>query len=200
VGLCVEQNNNIYVVDNFDYRVNRISPAGVVTFLGALPAASRRPVAGIWNRGPSKNPAGIAVDRTGTLYVTDGATVQKGSLPLQIYVFNVAGTTELIPAKAAPSVLRFSHPITSFTQRRNVLLLKLRGPPSTQVKLFVKRVASTGGHDASHSEKSPRVWLKAPNESPAGSAAWPPFFNGPAFNTLNATTNIFPRCFTSGHV
>lgn len=77
VGLCVDQNNNIYVVDNFDYRVNRISPAGVVTFLGALPAASRRPVAGIWNRGPSKNPAGIAVDRSGVLYVTDGATVMR---------------------------------------------------------------------------------------------------------------------------
>lgn len=74
LGLCIDQNGNLYVGDQFNYRVRKVSPAGAVTtFAGVL-----------WNSNPNTGevdgdgtvatfdtPTGVGCDNNGNVYVAD---------------------------------------------------------------------------------------------------------------------------------
>jgi hypothetical protein len=69
-GIAVDSGDNVFVVDSGNYTIRKITPAGVVTTLGGIPA-----VLG-WNDGVGTGvrfnfPVGIAVNASGKIYVAD---------------------------------------------------------------------------------------------------------------------------------
>jgi hypothetical protein len=74
VGLCIDQNGFLYVADQFNYRVRKVSPAGVVTtFAGAasdgIPA--HEALNGDASTATFDNPHDVACDKYGNIYVAD---------------------------------------------------------------------------------------------------------------------------------
>ena len=77
-GVAVDSATNVYVADYFNHTIRKITPAGVVSTLAGLP--------GVWGNADGTNsaarfyePAGIAVDSRGNVYVVDSGnqTIRK---------------------------------------------------------------------------------------------------------------------------
>jgi hypothetical protein len=69
VGVAVDAAGNIYVVDEFNYRIRKITPSGVVsTLAGDGTAGSAN---GTGTAAQLHSQGGVAVDATGNLYVAD---------------------------------------------------------------------------------------------------------------------------------
>jgi sugar lactone lactonase YvrE len=66
-GLTVDATGNVYAVDADNYAIRKTTPAGVVT---TLKDGTGKPVS-------LGAPVGIAIDRAGTIYVTDSSAVRK---------------------------------------------------------------------------------------------------------------------------
>ncbi len=77
-GVAVDGTGNVYVVDQNNYTIRKISPAGVVTTLAGL-AGSAGYADGKGSLARFSKPAGVAVDSAGSVYVADqgNGTVRK---------------------------------------------------------------------------------------------------------------------------
>ncbi len=87
-GLAVDISGTLFVADQNNSTIRKITAAGVVTTLGGC-AGSLGNVDGLGGAARFRNPAGIALDPWGNLYVADSANniIRKGApfgLPLQI--------------------------------------------------------------------------------------------------------------------
>src|SRR5439155_23731951 len=69
-GVAVDSNGNLYVGDQFDYTIRKVTPAGVVTTLAGL-TGSYGSVDGTGRGGGVTRPWGVAVDRSGNVDVAD---------------------------------------------------------------------------------------------------------------------------------
>ncbi len=68
VGIAVAKDGTIFVADEFNHRIRKITPAGVVsTFAGTTPGFTN----GTGTNARFSNPRGIAIDTEGTLYIAD---------------------------------------------------------------------------------------------------------------------------------
>lgn len=70
-GVAVDGQGNVYVADGTNYRIRKISPAGVVTTLAG--SGARGFADGAAATAQFDLPNGIAVDRQGNVYVADGS-------------------------------------------------------------------------------------------------------------------------------
>lgn len=70
-GVAADTAGNVYVTDFSANTVRKITPAGLVTTLAGLAGATGASVDGTGNAARFDQPAGIAVDAAGTLYVTE---------------------------------------------------------------------------------------------------------------------------------
>jgi sugar lactone lactonase YvrE len=73
-SVAVDSAGNVYVVDNFNQRIRKITPGGVVTTLagsGATGMGNGGYAEGPGTEAQFSNPLGVAVDSAGNVYVTD---------------------------------------------------------------------------------------------------------------------------------
>jgi hypothetical protein len=69
-GICVDSNGNVYVADQFNDTIRKITPGGVVSTLAGTPLAAGS-ADGTGASARFNGPAGVAVDSSGNLYVSD---------------------------------------------------------------------------------------------------------------------------------
>ena len=91
-GLAVDGDGNVYVTDNDNHTIRKITPAGVVTTLAGT--------AGAWGSDDGtgadarfQNPHGVAVDGDGNVYVTDSRDAIRKITPAGV-VTTWAGTAQ----------------------------------------------------------------------------------------------------------
>ncbi len=77
IGLAVDKDDNVYVADNGNHQIRKISPTGVVTTLMGKPTGSSKPRDGDRKTGHLVDPIALTIDSTGNLYVTDRTSVRK---------------------------------------------------------------------------------------------------------------------------
>ena len=77
-GIAVDSNDNVYVADNLNQTIRKITSAGAVTTLAGS-AGFAGSADGTGTSARFKNPEGIAVDSNGSVYVADfgNATIRK---------------------------------------------------------------------------------------------------------------------------
>ncbi len=70
-GIAVDGSNNIYVVDTLNSRVRMVSPGGVITTLAGTGVAGYSGDGGSASLAQLNNPAAVAVDTGGNVYIAD---------------------------------------------------------------------------------------------------------------------------------
>ena len=75
INLAIDQSDNLYVADQNNLLVRKITPAGVVTTLAGNKL--RGHTDGQGNSATFDGPSGIAIDASGNLYVADYLTIRK---------------------------------------------------------------------------------------------------------------------------
>jgi len=78
-GVAVDSADNVYVADTYNNTIRKVTPARVVTTLGGLPG-NIGTANGTGSAARFSNPAGLAVDGDGNVYVADFYfnTIRKG--------------------------------------------------------------------------------------------------------------------------
>ncbi|WP_198315454.1 IPT/TIG domain-containing protein [Chitinophaga tropicalis] len=96
--VAIDASGNLYVTDEFNYRVRKITPAGVVsTFAGA------------WTYTILNDPLGITIDASGNLYVADISRQIKKISPTGVVTI-IAGSGENGYVDGPASLARFNNP------------------------------------------------------------------------------------------
>jgi|SRR6476661_1529599 len=123
VGLAVDAAGTVYVADQGNHRIRRISPAGFVTTLaGVATLAEIRGADGMYGaRGSSdgsaatarfNGPTGVAVDARGTVYVGDSGNNTLRQINPAGDVRTVAGTPHTLGQRdGAGAAARFDNPM-----------------------------------------------------------------------------------------
>jgi len=90
--LVLDANGNLFVTDLYNYRIRKITPAGVVTTFAGN--SSYMSADGTGTGASFDNPGDIAIDKQGNLYVTEGDNLVRKITP-QGVVTSIAGTIPL---------------------------------------------------------------------------------------------------------
>ncbi|WP_306391597.1 hypothetical protein [Telluria beijingensis] len=89
-GIAIDSDGNLYVADTGNFVIRKITPAGVVTTVAGAAGTSDH-VDGNTGNARFGNPVAVAVNRSGTIYVTDNLRIRS------ITTNGRVSTTALIP-------------------------------------------------------------------------------------------------------
>jgi sugar lactone lactonase YvrE len=109
-GVAVDGWSNLFVADNFNHTIRKITPAGVVTtFAGTAGSAGSADGTGAAAR--FLNPSGVAVDGSGNLFVTDSYNQTIRVITPAGVVTTLAGTVgSLGSADGTGAAAKFNYP------------------------------------------------------------------------------------------
>ncbi len=107
-GLAVDAAGNLYLADSGNHMIRRISPAGVVTTLAGSAASGHAD--GTGSAASFKNPAAVAVDAGGNLYVADMGNHMIRKVSPAGAVTTLAGSTASGFADGTGSAASFNGP------------------------------------------------------------------------------------------
>jgi sugar lactone lactonase YvrE len=110
MGLALAADGTLYVVDDENMTVRKVSPAGVVTTVAGA-AGSKGSADGIGSAARFYHPVGVAIDASGTLYVTDAENFTIRKIAPTGAVTTLAGAVGAKgSADGSGSVARFNLP------------------------------------------------------------------------------------------
>lgn len=92
-GVALDGTGNVYVADCWSHTIRMITPAGIVTTLAGLPGIAGTND-GVGTAAHFHEPRGIAVDSTGTIYVTDSENCTIRQISAGGVVTTLAGHAE----------------------------------------------------------------------------------------------------------
>ena len=106
-GVAVDSSGNVYVADSNNHRIRKITPEGVVTtFAGSTEGFAD----GTGNTAQFYYPAGVAVDSSGNVYVTDNGNHRIRKITSAGVVTTFAGTGTKDFADGAANTAKFRYP------------------------------------------------------------------------------------------
>lgn len=176
-GLAMDATGNVYIADNQNHAIRKLSTNGIVsTFAGKLGIAGGAD--GTGTNASFNNPSGIAIAPNGTLYVTDTGNNTIRSITTNAVVTTLAGLAGQIgTTNATGSLARFSSPLGIAINPSGVIYVADSGNHT------IRKVTSAGVVTAFAG--SPGVW--GTNDGSAGAA----LFNGPVGIAIDSHTNLF---------
>ncbi len=75
VGVTVDPQGNVYIADEFNNAVEEVTPAGMLSVIAGVPGQTGRPTPGGSTLSKLDNPAGIAADVYGNVYIADSGNL-----------------------------------------------------------------------------------------------------------------------------
>ncbi|GAB7191454.1 hypothetical protein NUM3379_21610 [Kineococcus sp. NUM-3379] len=98
-GVAVDLHGNLFVADRGNHRVEKVTPAGVLSVAAGTGTAGA-PVPGPATSSPLRSPSGVAVDPAGNLLVADSGNARVEAVDAAGTLSTVAGTGTAGPATA----------------------------------------------------------------------------------------------------
>lgn len=109
-GIAVDGSGNVYVADVFNYKIRKITPAGVVTTLVGSGVGGSAD--GTGSAAQFNEPGAVAVDRSGNVYVADSGNRTIRKITPAGSVTTIAGTADIIgPADGTGAAAQFVGPL-----------------------------------------------------------------------------------------
>ncbi|MES2387895.1 MAG: hypothetical protein V4543_07820, partial [Bacteroidota bacterium] len=103
-GIVVDAEGNIYVADQSNHRIRKITAEGVVTTLAGLPTGSASGTTdGALNASMFYAPNGLALDNTGNLFVADWSNNRIRKIVLPVSGFNYLWSTGATTSGISPT-------------------------------------------------------------------------------------------------
>jgi hypothetical protein len=110
-GVAVDSSGNVYVADTYNHVIRKITSTGVVTTLAGT-AGSSGSVNGTGSAARFKNPYGVTVDSSGSVYVSDSGNYTIRRVTSAGVVTTMAGTAGLTgSANGTGGAARFYNPL-----------------------------------------------------------------------------------------
>jgi sugar lactone lactonase YvrE len=107
-GIAVDGNGNVYVADNGNNKIRKISSIGIVTTLAGTGNAGSED--GNGNTASFNSPVGIAVDAGGNVFVADRDNNKIRKITANGMVSTLAGTGSIGSANGNGNLASFNHP------------------------------------------------------------------------------------------
>jgi sugar lactone lactonase YvrE len=110
-GITVDSSGNLYVAEQQNQTIRKITPAGVVTTLAGTAGATGS-LDGTGSAARFDLPAGIAIDSNGNLFLADATNDEIRKITLAGVVTTIAGSPQLTgDADGTGSAARFFYPV-----------------------------------------------------------------------------------------
>lgn len=103
-GIAIDAAGNLYVADTGNDSIRKITPAGVVTTLAGAAGTSQY-VDGPGDRARFLQPLALAIDSSGTLFVTDEMRIRSISSAGQVSTFTTIPVGSNVTAGSMPAVV-----------------------------------------------------------------------------------------------
>ncbi len=107
-GVAVDANGNVFVTDQNNYLIRKITPAGVVTTLAGTGGQGSNN--GLSTSASFNKPFGLAVDQVGNVYVADEFNQLVREITPSGYVNTLAGTGVVGSADGVGTAVGFNYP------------------------------------------------------------------------------------------